>query len=120
MVFDTTSSNTGYLTAACISVQNDLGKELMWLPCRHHIGERIVFHCWKCMEIEDSTAPISPLFSKFKQTFSSLKYTKYSLSIPKVKKPLREKREKIVSKCTTIGSKYKRLQRTYCIDVSVS
>ena len=69
------------------------------MPCRHHIGERIVFHRWKCMEIEDSTAPISPLFSKFKQTFSSLKYTKYSLSIPKVKKPMREKREKIVSLC---------------------
>ncbi|CAK6965885.1 uncharacterized protein LOC117544294 [Scomber scombrus] len=37
MAFDTTASNTGHLTAACIAIQLSLGRPLLWSGCRHHI-----------------------------------------------------------------------------------
>ena len=79
MVFDTTSSNTGKLTAACISIQNRLERELLWLPCKHHIGERILHHCWQTLEIEPSTSPEISLFVKFKKAYARIQYTKYQL-----------------------------------------
>ena len=42
MVFDTTSSNTGHLTAACIAIQISLGSALLWAACRHHIGNTCI------------------------------------------------------------------------------
>lgn len=51
MLFDTTASNTEALTAACMSVQNVLDRELLWLPCRRYIGKRILPHCWDCLNI---------------------------------------------------------------------
>ena len=34
-VFDTTSSNTGAQTAACVALQNTISKPLLWFTCRH-------------------------------------------------------------------------------------
>ena len=31
--FDTTSSNTGHLTAACVAIQEKLGRALLWCAC---------------------------------------------------------------------------------------
>ena len=33
MCFDTTSSNTGHLTAACVAIQEKLGLALLWYAC---------------------------------------------------------------------------------------
>ncbi|KAJ8369049.1 hypothetical protein SKAU_G00090770 [Synaphobranchus kaupii] len=44
MAFDTTASNTGHLTAACIAIQLSLGRPLLWSGCRHHIGEVLLSH----------------------------------------------------------------------------
>lgn len=44
MAFDTTASNTGHVSAACISIQEKLGRALLWSPCRHHIGEVVLNH----------------------------------------------------------------------------
>ena len=38
MTFDTTASNTGHVTAACVMLQGKLNRALLWSPCRHHIG----------------------------------------------------------------------------------
>ena len=35
MAFDTTPANTGHLTAACVAVQNELQRALLWLGCRY-------------------------------------------------------------------------------------
>ena len=42
MVFDTTYSNTGHLTAACIAIQGRLRRHLLWSGCRHQVGELII------------------------------------------------------------------------------
>ena len=87
MLFDTTRSNTGKLTAACISIQQRLGRELLWLPCRHHIGEIILTHTWKALDIESSTGPNINIFQRFKENFHLLNYKKndvlYQPNIPK-------------------------------------
>ena len=39
LVFDTTASNTSINTGACTLIEKGLGRELVWVACRHHIME---------------------------------------------------------------------------------
>jgi len=72
MVFDTTSANTGHLSAACISIQEKLGRQLLWCPCRHHIGEIIISRVWKALNIEQSKSLEVSIFSRFRTSFHLL------------------------------------------------
>ena len=62
MVFDATASNTGAITAGCVSIQNLLNRPLLWLACGHHIGEIILTHVWNSLKIEISKDPNINLF----------------------------------------------------------
>ena len=62
MVFDTTSSNTGHLTAACVGIQRDLGRLLLWSGCQHHVGELIVSHLFDDLKIESYKSPEVTIF----------------------------------------------------------
>ena len=94
MVFDTISANTGHLSAACISIQEKLGRQLPWCPCRHHIGEIIISRVWKALNIELSKSPEVSIFSRFKSSFHLLstnqdqqffcKFTEHDERIPGV------------------------------------
>lgn len=42
LVFDTTASNTGLHSGACILIEVALGRELVWIPCRHHVLELLL------------------------------------------------------------------------------
>lgn len=100
MVFDTTASNTGLWTAACVKIQEVLGRELLWLACRHHVGEIILSHVWKFIQIETSTSPQIELFQRFKQhfrQFSNVKSNHYD--IPKVDMSRKFKGDQIVTLC---------------------
>ncbi len=66
MVFDTTSSNTGAHTAACVSLQTLLNRILLWFACRHHVGEVILTHVWEALKIETSLSPEISLFQRSK------------------------------------------------------
>lgn len=44
MCWDTTASNTGVNQGSATYVEADLKKALLWLACRHHIGERHIAH----------------------------------------------------------------------------
>ena len=72
MSFDTTSANTGPLTAACIQLQIDTGKAMLWAACRHHIGETVLNHVWDCLEVEVSQSPDILLFQRFRNMYGSL------------------------------------------------
>src|SRR6218665_614358 len=39
MSFDTTAANTGRKNGTCALLQQKLGKDFLWLACRHHIHE---------------------------------------------------------------------------------
>ena len=70
MVFDTTASNTGHLSAACVAVQDELGRPLLWSACRHHIGEVILTHVFNDLKIETSKSPEVMVFARFRKTYS--------------------------------------------------
>lgn len=72
MVFDTTSANTGHLTAACISIQDKLQRQLLWCACRHHVGEVILTHVWDALKIETSKSPDVSIFTRLRDNFSSM------------------------------------------------
>lgn len=39
MSFDTTAVNTGTRNGACVLLEQKMQKDMLWLPCRHHILE---------------------------------------------------------------------------------
>lgn len=75
MVFDTTASNTGHLSAACITIQKDLQRALLWSACRHHVGEVILTHVFNDLHIEASRSPEITLFSRFRAKFDLFPHT---------------------------------------------
>ena len=72
MCFDTTASNTGPVTAACVTIQQKLGKALLWSACRHHIGELIVAHVFRDLKIEVSKSPEVSVFQRLRKNWVSL------------------------------------------------
>jgi hypothetical protein len=68
MCFDTTASNTGKHNGACRNIENILEKELLYLPCRHHIFEVVLKGVFN--EVMGPTSgPDVPLFSRFKNSW---------------------------------------------------
>ena len=45
LLFDTMATNTGMIRGACIRIEKDLGRDLLWLACRHHVCE-VVLKRW--------------------------------------------------------------------------
>jgi hypothetical protein len=76
MCFDTTASNTGHLTAACVTIQQSVGRALLWCACRHHIGETVVGHVFEKLKIEVSKSPEVTVFQRFKKNWSNIPYSK--------------------------------------------
>ena len=81
MTFDTTSSNTGYLSAACIAIQNKLDRPILWSGCRHHIGEVILSYVFEDLKIEASKSPDVTLFTRFRSNWGLVPHSS-SLKVP--------------------------------------
>lgn len=65
MCFDTTSSNTGCRNGACVLLEQNLEKELLYFACRHHIHELILEAVFSvCMRVPTS-GPDVQLFKRF-------------------------------------------------------
>ena len=51
MYFDATSSNTGTKSGGCTSIEKSLGKNLLFLPCRHHTIKLVLHRAFStCIE----------------------------------------------------------------------
>lgn len=74
MVFDTTASNTGHVTTACVSIQEKLKHALLWSGCRHHVGEVILTHIFNDLKIEVSKSPDILLFPCLRKHWELLPY----------------------------------------------
>jgi len=72
MVFHTTSSNTGHVSAACISLQQVLGRALLWSGCRNHIGELILSHVFEDLRIEASKSPQTSIFKRLRTNYNMI------------------------------------------------
>ncbi|XP_074106837.1 uncharacterized protein LOC141532405 [Cotesia typhae] len=66
MCFDTTAVNTGIHHGTCKEIEKVLGKELIWLPCRHHIYEIILRSAFE-VYWPVSSGPNVPIFGRFKK-----------------------------------------------------
>ena len=62
MSFDTTSGNTGHLNGACTLLEKKMGRELLWLACRHHVMELILLKVFTLC-CGPSSAPDIPILS---------------------------------------------------------
>ena len=47
IAFDTTSSNTGRSSGACVLVEQELEQDLLYLACRHHVHELLAQAAFK-------------------------------------------------------------------------
>ena len=71
--FDTTASNTGQYTGACVLLENLLEPPLLWLACRHHIFEVLLSDVFTtCMG--PSSGPDILLFKHFRSTWPKLQH----------------------------------------------
>lgn len=75
--FDTTASNTGRLSGACKRIEDQLGKPLLYLACRHHINELVLKVAFeKSMNIKTS-GPEVQIFKRFQNSWPNLDKSKY-------------------------------------------
>lgn len=63
--FDTTASNTGQFNGACVLLEKEFGRNLLYLACRHHIHEIMLEEVFSTC-LGSSTAPQILLFKRFK------------------------------------------------------
>ena len=80
MCFDTTSSNTGRSMGACVLLEQMLGKELLYLACRHHVLELVVGAVFQvCMG--STSGPEVPLFKRFQTRWVFIDQERYDTSM---------------------------------------
>lgn len=71
LVFDTTATNTGSFSGACVLIEHFLEKELLYLPCRHHIHEIILRSVFE-EKMGKTTGPNVLIFKKFQNAWSGI------------------------------------------------
>ncbi len=76
--FDTTASNTGLKVGACAAIEEKLGRQVLWLACRHHILEIVAEHAFTTCYKAATTGPDIKLFQRFKQQWASIRIEEYS------------------------------------------
>ena len=77
MYFNTTSSNTGRYSGACIIIEREIKKNLLYLACRHHILEIILAAVFKESMGGISSGSDVAIFKRFKEAWSSLDHLRY-------------------------------------------
>ena len=74
---DTTASNTGRLNGAMVLIEQKFNKDLLYLPCRHHIYELILRSVFECKLPQVTSSPYIPLFKKFQKNWNNINNTNY-------------------------------------------
>lgn len=77
---DTTTSNTGRVKGACVLLERKLRKDLLYLPCRHHIYELVLKSAFEAC-IGTSSGPETGLFKRFQQAWINIDTSKYTIGI---------------------------------------
>lgn len=73
---DTTNSNLGNKSGAAVILEQFLERDLLYLPCRHHIME-VILACIFNLYFPGSSGPEVSLFKKFKNYWNQIDKTKY-------------------------------------------
>ncbi len=80
MSFDTTAVNTGRLNGACILIEQKMGKELLWLACRHHMLE-IVLTAVMAHALGPSKSPDIAIFQRFEAYWPYIDQSNYQSAL---------------------------------------
>lgn len=78
MSFDTTASNTSLKIGACSIIEKTLGRELLWLACRHHIMEIMLSAVFTHCIGDISAGPGILLFKRFQKAWPNIVKTKFN------------------------------------------
>ncbi|KAF0771445.1 Uncharacterized protein FWK35_00027558 [Aphis craccivora] len=78
-VFDTTASNSGRLNGVCVLLEQKLGRNVLFLACRHHIFEIILQAVFTEAKFAPSSGPDIPLFKRFVNNWRNINKNKYSV-----------------------------------------
>jgi hypothetical protein len=60
-----------------VRLEEALGRELLWLPCRHHVNERLLESVYREM-MGPSSGPEDQIFTDFQKAWPSIDKSKYS------------------------------------------
>lgn len=71
MSFDTTASNTGRTSGACVLLEQQIGKHLLNFACRHHIFEIILENVFK-ITMGVSSGPDIQIFKRFQKCWDKI------------------------------------------------
>ena len=91
MSFDTTASNTGAKNGACVLLEKHIGRNLLYLACRHHVHELIIGGVFTVL-FSPSSGPNIQLFQRFQQFWRNINHKNFRpledphLELPHVKK----------------------------------
>jgi len=90
MSFDTTAVNTGHKNGVCVQLESMLGRDLLWLACRHHVLEVMLAKVFSLC-FGPSSGPDIPLFKRFKPTWNAIVRDNYQvLEVKPAEKEFRE------------------------------
>ncbi|KAL4091540.1 hypothetical protein QTP88_026214 [Uroleucon formosanum] len=78
-VFDTTASNLGRLNGACVLLEQKLGRNVLFLACRHHIFEITLQAVFIEAKFAPSSGPDIPLFKRFIDNWKNINKNEYSV-----------------------------------------
>ena len=76
MCFDTTASNTGVNSGACVLLQKLLGRNLMYFACRHHMHEVIIGEVFTVL-FGPTRGPNVGLFERFSKFWVHIDRSRY-------------------------------------------
>lgn len=93
---DTTNSNLGCKAGAAVILEQKLDKDILYLPCRHHISEVMLAACF-ILIVPKSTGPNVTMFEKFKNEWSEIDSSKFQSGLAKINPLLKDKIKDIKS-----------------------
>lgn len=98
MSFDTTSSNTGLKSGACMLLEQKLGRNLVSLACRHHVMELIVAKVFDTL-MGTSSGPNIKLFERFSDFWTSIDRCEYESGVadPSVASQLESEKDDLIA-----------------------
>lgn len=78
--FDTTSSNTGPNSGACVLLEEILGRKLIYLGCRHHMYEIVLKNVFE-KKFGATSAPETPIFNRFADKWPEIKQDQFNSAL---------------------------------------
>ncbi|XP_044594862.1 uncharacterized protein LOC123272225 [Cotesia glomerata] len=72
--------NLGIYKGTCVLIEKELGRKLVWLPCRHHIMEIIMRGVFEVLW-KTTSGPNVPIFIRFKKFWDKVDQSNYKSGI---------------------------------------